>query len=990
MQSTQPLMLFRPWALTLLAGLSAFSWAARTHADWPIETQTVNCGGNLPIASFDGDSDRAIRRTDAGGSTALDLATHRAPELIGLRISNWAPQHPPHSLYSGCWGNGGPFVRVEVAFAGLLNPPGRVGLSTPAYAPFEYGPHPVSGFIEFDIDDNVNTGGDVGNPENMYPGNIARFGGLPTNSALFDRIATLGENIGGFVGDVPLVERSGEDFHIALFGDLIDETTEIEGDGDGTFEWGETWTIRGSMLHRAHGYAIFSSANGNGEYEPVIELEFRHDAAADVTLVSLVYPLTNAAAASMGNGAVQPPDSSSANDNSILEGLLDLKSSALAAGPALQQDPAYPLIEPWGVQAPSQFLNASNWRVTCHFGMSYPAQDLFGAFVAWTDIFPNAALGDFNGDGIVTTADVAAFDAFVAESDGDFSVDADGVVNGRVRLFNFGPNFSLFDINYNGVVDDVDRSAIPVDGDINDDLVVDLADAEAFAALLLNPQQSQSACNFSTPSGACCVDSAFGPDICFDSSNTECQAQAGHFQGAGTSCVTDGCVLPSGACCVRGFGTPSAFCFEATLSECTQILGIFHGFGTSCSDANLACETIPNEGACCMNTPSIPCRRVTQAECAAAGGLFQGVGTLCSDPQIPCTIPMESVPCCHPINGCVLMEPLLCSNQGGLPFIGATSCGEVECPGPNESGACCVAGGGALTCLDTSASACFQFGGSFLGDGTSCANTQCGDTTLRACCLPPAGCQALTVFDCVISGGTPATLGTDCANANCGFSSQTTGACCIQLPGLAAERCVTVAGTDCAQQGGSFSGIGSDCDGPTIPCPSGPLVILTPSAFVDVLLGRILEPEAIAAADIDGDGVADGRDIHPYIALLLGGNTASTGACCVTGFGAQNVCIVASESECDLTGGTFSGIGTFCDGPNCPTIDAINMGCCLPGGCTDMPPAACGASGGTSDPDALLCEQRARRSLLQQGDVNHDGRVNGRDIHAFIERLLED
>ena len=39
--------------------------------------------------------------------------------------------------------------------------------------------------------------------------------------------------------------------------------------------------------------------------------------------------------------------------------------------------------------------------------------------------------------------------------------------------------------------------------------------------------------------------------------------------------------------------------------------------------------------------------------------------------------------------------------------------------------------------------------------------------------------------------------------------------------------------------------------------------------FVDVLLG--LDPAHEAAADMDCDGVADGRDIQPFVELLVGG-----------------------------------------------------------------------------------------------------------------------
>lgn len=976
-------------AVIALAGLIAGVAAAPGFAQWPVETQMHDCAGNVPVTAFDDRADRSIRRTDSGATADLSLGRHRVPELVGLRLSNWSPSLASTSLFEGCWSSAGGFVRLEVAFKGLVNPPGRVGISTPAYAPFEYGPNPVSGFIEIDVDDNVDTGGNYTNPENTYTGNIARFGGLPTNPELFDRIARLGVDVGEFTASTPHVERSGEDFHLALFGDLIDGVTEVSGDGDGIFEAGEVWTIRGPLLHRAHGYAIFTSANGDGEYEPVVDIEFRHDVAADVTVVSLVYPLNNQAAAMISGSAVQPSDDNGDNDNSIYEGLLDLKSSLANLNPQLPQHPAYPLIDAWNTEDPAQYLDASHWRVTCLVGMSYPAQDLFGAFIAWTDAYPSVRQGDFNGDGVVTADDVTSFDAFVSQYDGVSPIDNDNAINGRIMLSDFGPNFSLFDLDDNGSVDEFDRAAIPIDGDVNRDGLVTIADASALAQLLLRPDAAGGPCGNAPQTGACCIAAVgTGPDICFDGSPMQCQTQGGVFQGLGTTCVNDGCVLPSGACCAFGFG--AAFCFDATLSECGQVAGAFHGLGTTCDDPGIDCQASLSEGACCLNSPALRCTRVTQSQCANLGGVFQGVGSDCGDPNIPCSIPAEPVPCCDAGGSCSLLDPQTCLNLGGLPFTDAASCNEVECPTPVQSGACCVPAGGGLSCTDTTAINCAQLGGTFVGDNTQCANTLCGSLPPRACCLPNATCQPLPVFDCIISGGTPGDVGEDCATINCITGNQTTGACCITLTGLASDRCVDLTQLECANRGGTFIGAGTTCDAPSIPCPSvATTSVPDPATFVDVLLGNVNNVEIVMSADIDRNGVADGRDVQPYVQLLLSGGTVPLGACCLTGFAAPGICVELTPMDCASTGGEYKGDNTHCVGSECPILESISMACCLPDGCMDITPADCAASGGTSDPDALSCHERASRAVHRRGDINHDGHLDGRDIRAFIERLME-
>lgn len=981
----------RPRTGFLLAAICLAFTGDAAFGHWPLETQSIGCNGNLPVSQLDGRIDRQVRRTDLGADAELAPGSHRTPDILGVRVGNWAPNDATTSLFDGCWFGSGAFVRIEIAFDGLQNPPGRVGLLTPDHAPFEYGPHPVSGFIEIDVDDNVDSGGNVNNPENSYVGNIARFGGLPQNPELHDRIAKSGVEIGNFVGAGPFVERNGEDFHLALFGDLINSTTEQAGDGDNVFEAGEAWRIRGKLFHRAHGYTIFSGANGNGEYEPIVDVEFRHSIGNDVTVISLVFPLTNAAAAIADGNGVQSPDGNSANQSSIQEALLDLHSSVLNLNPQLRDHPAFPLIAPWETQNPSSYLDATQWRITCHVGMSPAAQDIAGAFITWTDAYPSATLGDFNGDGFVTALDLAEFDLFVQQHDGLPPYDIDNAINGRVTLQDFGPNFSMFDVNNDGVVDDDDFDAIPLDGDINKDRVVDLLDADAFTSILVGAAPPPSACSASNTSvGACCNEAPFGPDLCFDGTESDCLNQGGVFQGAGTSCVTNGCTFPVGACCTSGFGAPTTVCFDATLSDCIQVAGTFLGTNTQCGDPNLTCESFINIGACCFNSPASPCQQMSPQNCQNLSGAFQGIGTQCSDPQIGCTTPTDPVYCCSPFAGCLMIDMNDCVNQGGIPFPEATSCQETGCPSPNANGACCLSNGGALTCVDTTSASCFQLGGSFLGGSTTCANAQCGSIALRACCIPGFGCRELPTFECVVSGGVPEPVGVECTPNSCLIGGATIGACCVSIPGIIGEQCVRLSDQECAIQGGAFSGFGSQCGTSAVPCQNPLSPLLSPPEFVDILLGRVTDPTAIASADYNEDGSADGLDIPLFIDSLTGISFASTGACCLTGFAQSAICFIASEANCTSIGGMFGGGGSSCTNNSCSIPESISVACCLPVGCSDMTPSDCAASGGTSDPDALGCAQRAVRSRLQVCDMNHDDRLNGLDIQAFVERLLED
>ncbi|RJP34323.1 MAG: hypothetical protein C4547_11145 [Phycisphaerales bacterium] len=434
----------------------------------------------------DGIGDAAVRRTDLGADGPVDTRLHRMPDVKSYTIGTWEPQKPEDDLFKGDWDSRGRFVRLDVVFDGLLNPPGLVGEN---FLPFQHGPHPVFGYIEIDMDADVDTGGEF-DPNNelqpgdaplRYTGAVARYGGHPTGPAFVDRIAPGAAAFDGVLATPPYVDRGGEEFHVALHGWQIDsfDMRKCRGQCDGIFEVGEIWVATGQLFHRAHAYEPFSFAKPDRTYEPRdVQLMFEHSIPNDETTVSLVYPLTNAGSAAMRGEQEQPNNNDARDQNSVLEGLDDLSFSARNAPPEWRNDDNFPIIEAWEFKDPSDYLDPRTWRVSIVVATSYYEEVEVGAYFVWTDHYPNVKSGDFNGDNEVNNADNDACCAFIAAVDGDGKEDCDGEVNERVELCRFGPNFSLYDMNYDGMVDDLDCSCSSC---------LDLADAAHFQRCFTGP-----------------------------------------------------------------------------------------------------------------------------------------------------------------------------------------------------------------------------------------------------------------------------------------------------------------------------------------------------------------------------------------------------------------------------------------------------------------------------------------------------------------------
>lgn len=417
------------------------------------------------ITLHDEHGDACVRRTDVGADGPVGEGLHQLPDLISVSVGTWRPSNPQNSLFTGTWSNMGEFFRLDLILDGLVNPPGPCACcGQPLFEPFRYGPNPLNGYVEINVDADFDTGGELDWPELRYLGNTSRFGGLPPGASTGGRVAMDARAFDEDLSSSPFVERSGEDFHLELVGwEISSDQIQRSDVSDWLFGAGETWVITAHLFHRAHGYSPFCSACCRsgvsiGNYEPLVKVQFSHHVLSDRTTVSLVYPLTQAASASITGDLPELMDPDFTNQNSLAEALWELNIMASTAPTAQRAMPEFALIAPWESKNPDAFLDPSGWQIRALLGGSYTApQD--GLFV-WSDVFPDVLLADFDGNGTVGPDDLSLFDLYLQANDGDPELDADNLSNGSIEIVNFGPGFSLYDLNYDGLVDGDDRALV--------------------------------------------------------------------------------------------------------------------------------------------------------------------------------------------------------------------------------------------------------------------------------------------------------------------------------------------------------------------------------------------------------------------------------------------------------------------------------------------------------------------------------------------------
>lgn len=131
----------------------------------------------------------------------------------------------------------------------------------------------------------------------------------------------------------------------------------------------------------------------------------------------------------------------------------------------------------------------------------------------------------------------------------------------------------------------------------------------------------------------------------------------------------------------------------------------------------------------------------------------------------------------------------------------------------DPTGACCLPDG---SCLMTTATACSQQNGEYLGNDVPCDPDPCTDP-MGACCAEDGTCVATTQLDCDATGGSYLGDGSDCQSDPCPDLS---GACC-ESDGT----CRFLTPSQCASLGATFLGSGTSCEPNPCPQPSGSLFV---------------------------------------------------------------------------------------------------------------------------------------------------------------------
>ncbi len=430
---------------------------------------------------IDATADAVARQTDPGGLLMFDTTAHRLPDLLEIKLLSYFPFDASLDLFDGVTdlsSSSADFFRLDLILKGLANPGGSVDPFD--YSPFLYGDNPVYGFVEIDMDEGIDTGGELNAPDYRYLGNAARFGGMIGEEDLQDRVAIDASAFDGDFTTEPQIERSGEEFHLALLGGEFSpsDIDKIVGDGDGIFEAGETWRITASFFHRAHGFAPFSFIEGGphpGEYEPESTLQFAHDLVTDLTTISLVFPLTQAGAAAISGGLEENLNLDSTDQASVEEGLFDLILSAEYLAKFPTGDPEEAILTGWAWRDTTSYLAPHDWSVTALLGSAYTEFSPSGIYYLWSDLYPDIVRGDVDGDEEVQSDDEALIAGYITANDA-----LDGLVDGMVVIAGFASDFSLYDINHDGVVSDFDIAVSDATGDGNGDRNLDLADLAVF------------------------------------------------------------------------------------------------------------------------------------------------------------------------------------------------------------------------------------------------------------------------------------------------------------------------------------------------------------------------------------------------------------------------------------------------------------------------------------------------------------------------------
>ena len=347
--------------------------------------------------------DAVIRRTDIGNNAPLP-PNFEPIDLLSVSAKGWMPTSPTSDLYTGSIISGeADFVRIQIIVDGLVTPPGPIGLNGFPYNPTQFGDRPITGYIDLDIDDQKNSGGELMPlARNRYLANVARFGNSPQGSIAERMVQDSSDFDGNFFTGAQF-ERTGAEFTLSLCGCFSPILLTENGDMDSIFDPGETWTLLGQYFERFESFAPLSGIFGGtsfGIFNPGTRIQFAHDTTLDLTTITLVFPITNAGAALQTGQPEQPIDSSISNHTSMEEAIDDL---IFGAGFATQELDV--LTQDWQDNEVFDYRDPTLWSITALIGTA-PTQPQPSSFYIWTDTGFDERHADFNFDNLATINDV--------------------------------------------------------------------------------------------------------------------------------------------------------------------------------------------------------------------------------------------------------------------------------------------------------------------------------------------------------------------------------------------------------------------------------------------------------------------------------------------------------------------------------------------------------------------------------------------------------
>lgn len=424
----------------------------------------------------DEQGDAVIRRTDSGNDAALPVG-YEPIDLLSVEVGGWDPDFPASDLYAGEFESDHPdFVRIDVRFAGVASPPGPIGLNGFEYAPYRFGSRPVFGFIEFDIDHENESGGELMPiAQQRYLSNVARFSKSPRGS-INERIAISHEDLDSSFYSEPWVERSGAELSVSMCGCFEPMIVAQDGNGNSIFDAGETWLVEGRFFERFQAFQPESALFGGsafGLFDPLVQIRFSHDPIDNTTQMSLVYPLTNEGAALAAGEPVQPLDLSLLNHTSIEEAVDDL-----IVGADFTSGPLRLLTQGWRNGDLGDIQDPNEWGVTALIGTAPTIKEPSSLYI-WTDSGFDELSADYNLDGINDVEDEFELADFIDDTDGG-GLDSDLTVNGIITLSDPGIEFHLFDLNADGLISADDSPIASCPADLSGDGFLDFFDISAF------------------------------------------------------------------------------------------------------------------------------------------------------------------------------------------------------------------------------------------------------------------------------------------------------------------------------------------------------------------------------------------------------------------------------------------------------------------------------------------------------------------------------